>query len=167
MPHHKEANCDSLLGIFWRQGGGQGSFKFVSLVTPHLSRSLHALSSQGRVAVRCPSPRPTGPVRSGIFSNYMSKDTMNLLFEPAVAKEVKDGLPGLGRVVSVTVQRDHINRAFSASLEHIKHQASTDLLTQFYEAELGFFGMYMFDKKGEPGTGDPSEGKHHYEWKPA
>jgi len=25
----------------------------------------------------------------------------------------------------------------------------------------------MFDKKGERGTGAPTEGKHHFEWKPA
>lgn len=42
-----------------------------------------------------------------------------------------------------------------------------DLPTQFYEAELDFFGAHMYDRKGEEGTGEPTEGKHHFEWKPA
>jgi 6-phosphogluconate dehydrogenase len=92
---------------------------------------------------------------------------MNLLFEPSIAKELKNGLPSLRNVVAKSVQGDHIVRALSASLEYIKYQTNTDLPTQFYEAELGFFGKHMFNKKGERGTGAPLEGKHHFEWKPA
>jgi 6-phosphogluconate dehydrogenase len=102
-----------------------------------------------------------------ILHNYKSKDTTNLLFEPAVAKQLRDGLPSLRRVVSASVQGDHIMPALGASLEYVKYQTNTDLPTQFYEAELDFFGKHMFDKKGEPGTAGPTEGKHHYEWKPS
>jgi 6-phosphogluconate dehydrogenase len=102
-----------------------------------------------------------------IFANYQKKDTMNLLFEPSIAKELKNGLPSLRNVVAQSVQGDHIVPALSASLEYIKYQTNTDLLTQFYEAELDFLGKHMFNKKGEQGTGAPLEGKHHFESKPA
>jgi 6-phosphogluconate dehydrogenase len=102
-----------------------------------------------------------------IFAKYKTKDTMNLLFEPVVAKELKEGLPSLRKVVAKSVEHDHIIPALSASLEFIKYQTNTDLPTQFYEAELDFFGNHMFDKKGENGTNGPTEGKHHFEWRPA
>jgi len=102
-----------------------------------------------------------------IFKKYKTKDTMNLLFEPAVARELKDGLPSLRRVVAKAVMGDHIVPALSGSLEYIKYQTNTNLPTQFYEAELDFFGNHMFDKKGEEGTGGPTEGRHHFEWRPA
>jgi hypothetical protein len=41
----------------------------------------------------------------------------------------------------------------------------SDLPMQFYEAELDLFGKYMFDKRGEPGTGGPTKWRHHFEWK--
>ena len=50
---------------------------------------------------------------------------MNLLFEPAVAQELKDGLPSLRRVVAHTVAKDHIVPALSASLEYVKYQTNT------------------------------------------
>lgn len=45
--------------------------------------------------------------------------------------------------------------------------AFADLPTQFYEAELDYFGSHMYDKKGEDPEGKPETGKYHYEWKPA
>ena len=102
-----------------------------------------------------------------IFDNYKRKDTMNLLFESAVAEELRDGLPSLRNVVTKAIQGDHIVPALGASLEYIKYQTNTHLPTQFYEAELDYFGKHMYDKKGESGTGAPTEGKHHYEWHPA
>lgn len=44
--------------------------------------------------------------------------------------------------------------------------SSTDLPTQFYEAQLDYFGCHMYDKKGEPDTEAPTEGRYHFEWKP-
>lgn len=102
-----------------------------------------------------------------IFAKYKTKNSINLLFEPAVAKELKDCLPSVRKVVAKSVEGDHIIPALGASLEFIKYQINTDLPTQFYEAELDFFGNHMFDKKGEKGTDGPAEGKHHFEWMPA
>jgi 6-phosphogluconate dehydrogenase len=51
--------------------------------------------------------------------------------------------------------------------EQLINSSFPDLPTDFYEAELDFFGKHMFDVKGEKGTGEPTEGKHHFEWKPA
>lgn len=101
-----------------------------------------------------------------IMQNYKKKDTINLLFEESIARELKDGLPMLRSVVSLCAQKDHIIPALSASLEYIKYQTNTALPASFYEAELDYFGKHMFDKKGEAGTEAPTEGKHHYEWKP-
>lgn len=102
-----------------------------------------------------------------IFDNYKQKDTMNLLFEPATAKDLKKTQTALKRVVLAAVGGDHVVPAISSSLDYIKYQSSLDLPTQFYEAELDFFGKHMYDKKGDDPKGAPEEGKHHYEWKPA
>lgn len=101
------------------------------------------------------------------LKNYKDKDSMNLMFESAVAKDIKSGMPSLRRVVAKGVEKDHVMPALSASLEYIKYQVNTELPTQFYEAELDFFGNHMFDIKGEKGTDGPTEGKHHFEWRPA
>lgn len=53
----------------------------------------------------------------------------------------------------------------SATLEYLKYCGNLELPTQFYEAELDYFGKHMFDMKGEP-AGKPVTGKHHFEWKP-
>jgi len=55
----------------------------------------------------------------------MDKDTLNLFFEPTVAKELKDGIPSLRRVVARAVLGDHIVPALSASLEYVKYQTNT------------------------------------------
>jgi 6-phosphogluconate dehydrogenase len=60
-----------------------------------------------------------------IFAQYQKKDTMNLLFEPVVAKELEEGLPSLRTVVGKAVEGDHIVPALSASLEYIKYQTNT------------------------------------------
>ena len=56
--------------------------------------------------------------------------------------------------------------SLSASLEYVKYPGSTDLLTQFMEAELDYFGSHMFDLEGA-GPGKPKTGSHHLEWQPA
>ena len=118
-----------------------------------------------------------------LFDGYKDKDTMNLFFEPKVAADIKDHLAGLRSIVGLAVANDHIVPALSASLEYLKYQVNTgksrtckndgvantvlDLPTQFYEAELDFFGNHMFDMKNEKDTDEPTEGKHHFEWRPA
>jgi 6-phosphogluconate dehydrogenase len=54
----------------------------------------------------------------------------------------------------------------SAALEYVKYTASTELPTQFMDAQLDYFGAHMFDlKSAEPG--EQIMGQHHFEWKPA
>ena len=64
------------------------------------------------------------------------------------------------------VEANAVIPSLSATLEFVKYSGNTVLPTQFYEAELDYFGKHMFDVKGEP-AGEPVTGKHHFEWKPA
>jgi len=57
-----------------------------------------------------------------IFDDFKSKDTMNLLFQPATAKDLKKGKPSLQRIVADAVKADHVVPAMSATLEYIKYQ---------------------------------------------
>lgn len=103
-----------------------------------------------------------------IYAARTSKgDTINPLYEPAVAAEFKKGFPALKSVCLKGMEGDHVTPAMSASLEWLKIVTSTDLPTSFYEAQLDYFGNHMFDKKGEDPEGLPTEGKYSYEWKAA
>lgn len=88
------------------------------------------------------------------------------LHNSRVAKELKSNFPSLKKVVTMGVQSNAIIPSLSASLEYLKYSVNTILPTQFYEAQLDYFGKHMFDLKSEPG-GEPVTGKHHFEWKPA
>ncbi|KAF9635991.1 putative 6-phosphogluconate decarboxylating protein [Lasiodiplodia theobromae] len=102
-----------------------------------------------------------------IFTNYRALDTINLLFQPTVMTELKACVAALREVVVKATIADHIIPALSASLEYVKYQTSTSLPMSFAEAQLDYFGAHMYDRKGEEGTGAPTEGKYHFEWKPA
>ncbi|KAF2151688.1 6-phosphogluconate dehydrogenase C-terminal domain-like protein [Myriangium duriaei CBS 260.36] len=102
-----------------------------------------------------------------ILDNYQSKDLTNLLYEPAIAAELKRTKPALQRVVGQAVAGDHVVPAISASLEYVKYQTGLELPTQFYEAELDYFGKHMYDRTDEDKEEAPTEGKHHFEWKKA
>lgn len=93
--------------------------------------------------------------------------SINPLYHPSIANELKKGYASLKAVVERGVQSDQIIPALSATLEYLKYQTSTDLPTSFYEAELDYFGKHMYDKKGDDPNGRPVTGKHHFEWKPA
>ncbi|CAF1561826.1 unnamed protein product [Adineta ricciae] len=54
--------------------------------------------------------------------------------------------------------------ALTASLEYFKYVSSTELPTQFMEAELDYFGAHAYDLKSENAM-DVKKGSHHYEWK--
>jgi 6-phosphogluconate dehydrogenase len=69
-------------------------------------------------------------------------------------------------VVLRAVEADMIIPAVSQSLEYFKYMVSTELPTQFMEAELDYFGNHHFDMKGH-GPGKPEKGKEHFEWKRA
>ena len=80
--------------------------------------------------------------------------------------ELKSNFSALKRVVAMGVETSAIIPSMSATLEFLKFSVNTILPTQFYEAQLDYFGKHMFDLKSEP-AGEPVTGKHHFEWKPA
>ena len=83
-----------------------------------------------------------------------------------IAIELKSNFSALKRVVAMGVETSAIIPSISATLEYLKFSVNTILPTQFYEAQLDYFGKHMFDLKSEP-AGEPVTGKHHFEWKPA
>ena len=90
----------------------------------------------------------------------------DIMHDPRIGKEFHDNFPALRRVVAKGVETDAIIPSLSATLEYLKYSTSTVLPTQFYEAQLDYFGKHMFDLKSEP-DGRPVTGKHHFEWKAA
>ena len=84
-----------------------------------------------------------------IYKDYASKESLNPLYEPAVADEFEKGLPSLKKVCLKAMESDHNIPALSASLEWLKIMTSVDLLTSFYEAQLNYFGNHMSDKRGD------------------
>jgi len=92
----------------------------------------------------------------------------NLLYEPSIVSEMKATFEPLKRVVLKGVELNAVIPSMSATLDYLKYSGNLDLPTQFYEAELDYFGKHMYDSKSEDkGPGAPETGKHHYEWKPA
>jgi 6-phosphogluconate dehydrogenase len=100
-----------------------------------------------------------------VFEKNNFTDDM-LLTSPNIASEMTRTFPGLKRVVLKSMEYDHFVPALSASLEWYKYNCSTDLPTQFMEAELDYFGHHNYDLKTEA-LGTAKKGQHHYEWKPA
>jgi 6-phosphogluconate dehydrogenase len=93
-------------------------------------------------------------------------DDDNLLANREIADELTKCFPALKNVVLKSLDVDAYIPSLSATLEFYKYSSSTELPTQFMEAELDYFGEHSFDLKSE-GPGEPVKGKHHYEWKPA
>ncbi|KAL9066190.1 MAG: hypothetical protein Q9161_007716 [Pseudevernia consocians] len=106
-----------------------------------------------------------GDLLEEIFKDPEDTDR-DLLHNERIAKELSTNFPALKQVVAMGVQTNAIIPSLSASLEYLKYSVNTILPTQFYEAQLDFFGKHMFDLKSEP-AGEPETGHHHYEWKPA
>ncbi|SMY18616.1 unnamed protein product [Zymoseptoria tritici ST99CH_1A5] len=102
-----------------------------------------------------------------IYKSHSTKTEKNPLYEPAIAAELKRTFAPMKRVVLKAVEGDHVVPSLSATLEYLKYQTSTDLPTSMTEAQLDYFGSHMYDCKGEDQAGLPTEGKYHYEWKPA
>jgi 6-phosphogluconate dehydrogenase len=71
-----------------------------------------------------------------IFARYQDKDTMNMLFEPSVANEIKLGMANLRNVIVQAVTKDHIVPALSASLEYLKYQVNTGKRRSFSTENL-------------------------------
>ena len=93
-------------------------------------------------------------------------DHDDLLRNREIGQELEKAYPSLKKVVLKSVEADAYVPSLSASLEYYKYSGSTDLPTQFLEAELDYFGAHMFDLKSE-GPGKAVAGSHHFEWKPA
>ncbi|KAL8873860.1 MAG: hypothetical protein Q9174_000740 [Haloplaca sp. 1 TL-2023] len=91
---------------------------------------------------------------------------VDLLHSKRIAQELADAFPALKEIVARAVQHNSIVPSLSATLEFLKYSTNTVLPTQFYEAQLDYFGKHMFDLKSE-GAGKPETGKHHFEWKRA
>lgn len=98
----------------------------------------------------------------------------NLLFEPTIVADLKQGFEPLKRVVAKGVETNAIIPSISATLEWLKYSGNLELPTQFYEAELDYFGRHMYDSKKQDSALDdvwdgekPDQGKRHFEWKPA
>ena len=100
-----------------------------------------------------------------IFTKSSEADR-DLMHRPRIAEELKSNFPSLKKIVMKGVESNAIIPSLSASLEYLKYSVNTILPTQFYEAQLDYFGKHMFDLKSEP-AGEPVTGKHHFEWKPA
>lgn len=101
----------------------------------------------------------------GIFSGGSDVDR-DLLHHHAITQEITENYQSLKRVVARGVESNSVIPSISATLEYLKFSTNTILPTQFYEAQLDYFGKHMFDLKSEP-AGEPRTGKHHFEWKPA
>jgi len=107
---------------------------------------------------------------SAIFhpSSTSQHKNHNLLFEPTIVSDLKAGFESLKRIVGKGVEVNAITPSMSATLEYLKYSGNLELPTQFYEAELDYFGKHMYDSKHlDKGPDKPETGRHHFEWKPA
>ena len=67
-----------------------------------------------------------------------------------------------------SVQENAIVPSMSATLDWLKYSGYLELPTNFYEAELDYFGRHMYDSKAmDTGPDVPETGKRHFEWKKA
>ncbi|KAI0124301.1 6-phosphogluconate dehydrogenase [Xylariales sp. AK1849] len=93
-------------------------------------------------------------------------DPDDTLGNPEIGHELAKHYPEIKKVVLKAVEADMFIPTISQSMEYYKYETSTELPTQFMEAQLDFFGQHMFDKQSDP-VGDPKKGKHHFEWREA
>ena len=93
-------------------------------------------------------------------------DDENLLANREIGAELEKAYPSLKKVVLKSIAAGAYVPSLSASLEYYKYSGSTEVPTQFMEAQLDYCGGHMYDlKSAEPGT--PATGCHHFEWRPA
>jgi 6-phosphogluconate dehydrogenase len=97
------------------------------------------------------------PVSGGKHKNY------NLLYESKIVEELKKGYESLKKVVLKSVETNAIVPSMSATLEYLKYSGNLKLPTQFYEAELDYFGKHMYDSKTlDKGPGKPETGEETF-----
>ncbi|KAL0939916.1 6-phosphogluconate decarboxylating [Colletotrichum truncatum] len=102
-----------------------------------------------------------------LYSREDRNDDDDVLSNHEIAKELSQNFAALKQTVLKAVEADLCVPSLSQSLEYYKYSMSTELPTQFMEAELDYFGKHMFDKKEDPWPGEPKTGQHHFEWKQA
>jgi 6-phosphogluconate dehydrogenase len=88
----------------------------------------------------------------------------NILLLKPVAADIEKYYSKLKHVVLIAIEYGAYVPALSASLEYFKYVSSTELPTNFMEAELDYFGAHAYDRKNEHAM-DIKKGPHHYEWK--
>ncbi len=94
------------------------------------------------------------------------RDDSNLLEHGEIGVPLKENYPALKRIVLRAIEADAPVPSLSASLEYLKYIASSELPTQFMEAQMDYFGAHRFDLKSEE-PGKPVAGEHHFEWEAA
>ncbi|PQE32140.1 6-phosphogluconate dehydrogenase protein [Rutstroemia sp. NJR-2017a WRK4] len=106
---------------------------------------------------------------SSLLADIYAKTSKNELFyEDSIVSELTRGFDSLKKIVAKGVECNAVIPSLSATLEYLKYSGNMELPTQFYEAELDYFGNHKYDSKKEAdGPGLPETGQHHYEWKPA
>jgi 6-phosphogluconate dehydrogenase len=82
--------------------------------------------------------------------HYVRNPGRHPLCGEEIATEVKRCWPSLKQVVLKGVEVDAHVPCLSATLEYLKYSGSTDLPTNFTEAQLDCFGAHGFDLKSEP-----------------
>ncbi|KAF6827314.1 6-phosphogluconate decarboxylating [Colletotrichum musicola] len=102
-----------------------------------------------------------------MYARMDRKADDDVLSNYEVARALFEAFPETKKVVLAAVEADLCVPALSQSLEYYKYLTSTELPTQFMEAEMDYFGKHMFDRKEDPWPGKPRTGQHHFEWKPA
>lgn len=81
------------------------------------------------------------------YAQYLGRHP---LFGEEIASEIKGCWPSLKRVVLKGVELDAHVPCLSATLEYLKYSGSTELPTNFTEAQLDCFGAHGFDLRCEP-----------------
>ncbi|KAF7911713.1 hypothetical protein EAE99_011044 [Botrytis elliptica] len=101
-------------------------------------------------------------------SSSTKSETSDLLYASPIVSKLTSGFEPLKRIVLKGVEHNAITPSISATLEYLKYSGNMELPTQFYEAELDYFGKHMYDsKKLDDGVGKPETGRRHFEWKKA
>jgi 6-phosphogluconate dehydrogenase len=100
-------------------------------------------------------------------SNEANSVNDDLLYHPELVEHLAKAFSHLKKVVLRAIEADACVPSLSATLEWLKYSSSTDLPTQFMEAQLDYFGAHNYDLKSEPIKEGVQKGKNHFEWKQA
>ncbi|KAF2184727.1 6-phosphogluconate dehydrogenase C-terminal domain-like protein [Zopfia rhizophila CBS 207.26] len=86
-----------------------------------------------------------------LFDRSYARDAgLHLLCREDIVGEIKKCWPSLKTVVLKGLEADAHLPCLTATLEYLKYVGSTDLPTNFMEAQLDSFGAHGFDLKSEP-----------------